>query len=328
MMRNLIEQFPAHLLQSIKLAEEQPLKNKVPNFNKVVISGLGGSGIGGTMVADLCKPFASVPVLVNKDYTIPAYVDAQTVFVACSYSGNTEETLEALALAQKSGAHCIAITSGGTLQSIAEKDGLSIRIIPGGLPPRAALGYSLAQLIMLFRELHLLPGGIKTELEEAAVLLTSMSAGLDKKAREYAVALHDKMPILYCDAALEGVAVRFRQQINENGKMLCWHHVIPEMNHNELVGWTDTNDSLAVIFLRTHQDYARNKTRMEINKEIVGKYTPHVWEFWAEGSSALAATLYLIHLTDFISLHLAELRNKDVVEVKVIDFLKGELAKI
>jgi glucose/mannose-6-phosphate isomerase len=327
-MRDLIENFPSHIQESLQIAKKSPLQNPLPNFQQVVISGLGGSGIGGTIVADLAKNFAKVPVIANKEYGIPAFVGPQTLFVACSYSGNTEETLEALEKAQAAGAHCIIISSGGKIIEQAKQDGLSYRIIPGGHPPRAAFGYALGQLVYLFCEAGLMAPNAAEELNEAADFIKSISSRLDTEAHTLAEKIHDKIPVLYAEASIEGVAVRFRQQINENGKMLCWHHVIPEMNHNELVGWTDENPNLAVLFLRNREDYARNQARMEINKTIIGRYTPHVHEIWSEGTTALARTLHLIHLTDFVSLHLGEIRNRDVVEVKVIDFLKGELAKL
>ena len=110
--------------------------------------------------------------------------------------------------------------------------------------------------------------------------------------------------------------------------MLCWHHVIPEMNHNELVGWAGGNNNLAVCILRTSFDYERNVKRLEINKEIFSKYTDTVFEIFAEGNSPLIQALYLIHLTDWVSCYLADLKNIDPTEVKVIDFLKGALAKV
>ena len=134
-------------------------------------------------------------------------------------------------------------------------------------------------------------------------------------------------PIVYAAADFEGVAVRFRQQINENGKMLCWHHVIPEMNHNELVGWRKKDPNQAVVLLRNTTDYKRTQMRMEINKEVFKKYTKTIIEIHSKGKSYLERAFYLIHLTDFVSVDLAELNKLDPTEVKVIDYLKGALAK-
>jgi len=127
---------------------------------------------------------------------------------------------------------------------------------------------------------------------------------------------------------MEAVAVRLRQQLNENSKILCWHHVVPEMNHNELVGWRKENNDLAVIYLRNDDDYQRNQVRININKEIISSYTNTIIEIDSKGASLIERAIYLVHLSDWISFHLATLRGVDPVEIKVIDYLKGELGKV
>ncbi|MBK7856538.1 MAG: hypothetical protein IPJ79_18065 [Bacteroidetes bacterium] len=137
-----------------------------------------------------------------------------------------------------------------------------------------------------------------------------------------------KITVIYSAANYEGVTVRLRQQIDENSKMLCWHHVFPEMNHNELVGWTEKHDDVAVIMFRNKDDYFRTQKRMDICKEIFAKYTPHIHEIWSKGDTQLQKSMYLIHYGDWISWYIAEIKNIDAVEVNVIDYLKGELSKI
>ena len=159
------------------------------------------------------------------------------------------------------------------------------------------------------------------------VLLKKEAKAIQKEAKAVAKKLVNKIPIVYAAADFEGVAVRFRQQINENGKMLCWHHVIPEMNHNELVGWRKKDPNQAVVLLRNTTDYKRTQMRMEINKEVFKKYTKTIIEIHSKGKSYLERAFYLIHLTDFVSVDLAELNKLDPTEVKVIDYLKGALAK-
>ena len=139
--------------------------------------------------------------------------------------------------------------------------------------------------------------------------------------------LHKKIPVIYSAANYEGVAVRFRQQINENSKMVCWHHALPEMNHNELVGWTIPNKKLAVVFFRNEDDYSRTQSRMNLTKQVVAKYTPYVFEVFSKGESQIEKTFYLIHFGDWVSWYLSEIRDIDATEVNVIDYLKGELAK-
>ena len=123
------------------------------------------------------------------------------------------------------------------------------------------------------------------------------------------------------------MAVRFRQQLNENAKMLCWHHIVPEMNHNELVGWRNKNENLAVIFFRNDSDYTRNQKRLEINKEVVSKYTSSVMEYWSKGTSIIEKTFYFVNVGDHVSYILSERNGVVAEEIEVINNLKGALAK-
>ena len=137
-----------------------------------------------------------------------------------------------------------------------------------------------------------------------------------------------KTPVIYVSQGFEGVAVRFRQQINENSKMLCWHHVVPEMNHNELLGWRTNVNDLAVVYFRNRMDYERNQIRMDINKKVILKFTENITEIWSKGESIIENTFYHINLGDWVSWYLSEMNNVDAIEIDVINFLKGELAKV
>ena len=140
--------------------------------------------------------------------------------------------------------------------------------------------------------------------------------------------MYGNTPVIYTANGFEGVGVRFRQQINENSKMLCWHHVIPEMNHNELLGWRTNTENLAVVYFRNKCDYDRNQVRMDINKKVIAKFTDNISEVWSEGGSPLENTLYHISLGDWVSWYLSEMNEVDAIEIDVINFLKGELAKV
>ncbi|MFM7902144.1 MAG: SIS domain-containing protein, partial [Bacteroidota bacterium] len=173
--------------------------------------------------------------------------------------------------------------------------------------------------------LGLIGDGFKKDLEATIHLLDHEEEHICSEAYYLAEKLHRKIPVIYSQADYEGVCVRFRQQINENSKMLCWHHALPEMNHNELVGWTTPNDKLAVVFFRNETDYERTVARMDLTKVIVSKYTPYVFEVFSKGQTHLQRSLYLVHFGDWVSWYLSEIKNIDATEVKVIDFLKGEL---
>ena len=136
------------------------------------------------------------------------------------------------------------------------------------------------------------------------------------------------IPIIYTTDRMESVAVRLRQQINENAKMLSWHHVIPEMNHNELVGWKSHDKRVSVLFMRNKDDYPRNATRMDINNKIISELCDTVIETYSKGQSLIEKNMYFVHLGDWISWYLSDMRKVDSIEVDVIDYLKGELAKM
>lgn len=326
-MQTLIEGFPAQLEEALKIGEAAVLSEPKNEIRNVLISGLGGSGIGGTIVAEFAFDACSVPVSVTKGYFIPAFVDQHSLVIISSYSGNTEETLACMEQAIAKKAHIVCITSGGKVAELAKQNKLDHILIPGGMPPRSCLGYSLVQQVIIFAKHKLLPASAVSDLKSANALLISDQANIRTAAENLAKTLNGRMPVIYCTSNYEGIAIRLRQQLNENAKVLCWHHVIPEMNHNELVGWAGGNKDISVILLRDPDEYDRNNMRIAINKEIITKFTPHFTEIIAKGKSHIEKSIYLIHLGDWASVYLANLRGVDAVEVNVINFLKGELSK-
>ncbi|MBK8845644.1 MAG: hypothetical protein IPO27_03410 [Bacteroidetes bacterium] len=199
-------------------------------------------------------------------------------------------------------------------------------MIPSGMPPRSMFGFSFTQLLFVLNAKGLCSDSFLKEIEEAIRMIDSCQADIRTEAQELSDKLFNKIPVIYSDAKYEGVSVRFRQQINENSKMLCWHNALPEMNHNELVGWVDANDKLAVIFFRNDDDYIRTIARMEYSAEVVKQVTPHIFYIHSKGNSQLARTLYLVHIGDWISCFLADKKGIDAVEVNVITKLKNKLA--
>lgn len=326
-MKELIQNFSAQLESALKIGKNYSFKTPKRDFSNIILTGLGGSGIGGSIVQNYTADKLSIPFLVNKDYLLPRFTGSDTLVIVSSYSGNTEETVAAMEQAIKAKATVICVTSGGKIAELAKKKGLDCILLPAGMPPRACLGYSLVQQLFILKHFGLLKTGFVKELEGAISLLRSDAKQLEQKGKKLAEKLQGRLPVIYSAAGIEGVAVRFRQQLNENSKLLCWHHVIPEMNHNELVGWRDKDEHKAVVILRSEDDYERAQLRMEINKKIIRKYTPNIIEVTSKGNNFWERAFYLIHLTDWASLYLAEFREVDATEVKVIDFLKGELSK-
>jgi glucose/mannose-6-phosphate isomerase len=327
-MKALIKDFTNQIAHAIVIGNSYSPSEKRRKLSNVLISGLGGSGIGGTIAAEVAASEALVPIVTNNGYFIPGFVDDETLFLACSYSGNTEETVNSTNLAYEKGAKIVVISSGGKLKEMAEEHGWDYIGIPGGQPPRASLGLSFPQVLYALHLHGIISKKFEKELEATIKLLDDNEDAIKKEALEATEKLYGKIPVIYAADGFGGVATRFRQQINENSKMLCWHHVIPEMNHNELVGWRTKNDDLAVVLFRNESDYKRIQARMDINKGTFAEYTNTTVEIWSKGQSDLQRSLYLIHIGDWITYFLAEKKGIDETEVKVIDHLKGELAKL
>ena len=326
-MKNLVKNFSKQIREAIIIGKKASFTGHNTKLQNVVISGLGGSGIGGSIAAFLTESEARIPVAVNKNYFLPNYIDSNSLVIICSYSGNTEETVNCLKEAIKKSAKIICITSGGKIAEEAIKNNLDIIAIPGGMPPRSCIGYSLIQLFYVLSHFGVINAGFEKQFEAAANLLDDEENSILIEAKLIAEKLFNKTPIIYSEASTEGVSIRFRQQLNENSKILCWHHVFPEMNHNELVGWRDQRNDLAVIILRNNTDYERTQKRMEISKQTFKKYCPTIIDLYSKGNSAIEKTMYLVNITDWISCFLADLRGVDPVEVNVIDHLKSELIK-
>ncbi len=329
MMDQLIERFPAQLAEALEIGEAAEIHAHDKELNKVYVAGLGGSGIGANFVASFIRKECSIPYTVGKGYDIPAYVDENTLAIASSYSGNTEETLYSFEEMCSRGAKIVVISSGGKLIEIAKEKGYDYIQIPDNWPsPRACLGYSLVQQLFVMRKLNFISNETILAVKSSIDLIKYNQESIKEEAKKVAQFFHGKLPIIYSEDRIEPVAVRFRQQINENAKLLCWHHVIPEMNHNELVGWKDKDDQFAVCYLRNNDDFNRNQVRMEINKKIISNSTPNIIEIHSKGTNLVEKSIYLVHMVDWVSWYLSELREVDSIEVDVIDYLKSELAKV
>lgn len=324
-MDQLIAGFTGQMQEALEIGRSMKLTPRHKEIKNVLVAGMGGSGIGGNLVAELISGKMKLPFAISKDYFLPEWVDEHTLLIASSYSGNTEETVHALEEAIRRNCKIVCVSTGGSMISLAKKAGLDYVVIPGGKPPRACLAYSFIQQLYILSFYNLIDEGFVVGIEQAIKLLDKEEKRTVKQAKSLARKLNKKIPVIYSAANFESVAVRWRQQINENSKMLCWHHAIPEMNHNELVGWR-TPGKYAVLFLRNETDYSRTQQRMNIAKNIITQYTKTIYEIWSKGDSHIERALYLVHLGDWVSYFLAELRKVDPVEVNVIDYLKAELA--
>jgi glucose/mannose-6-phosphate isomerase len=289
--------------------------------------GLGGSGIGAKMVANWLMDEIKVPITLINEYTLPAFVDENTLVIGSSYSGNTEETTIAIEEAKQRGCHIIGICSGGKLKDFCAENDFDCILVPGGNPPRSALAYSLVQLLHIFAVLGFVSHDNKDKIRRAGQLIENENENIHNIARDTAKYLFGKVGIYYAETKYEGVIVRARQQFNENSKYLGWHHVIPEMNHNELVGWTGGDERFAPIFFNTGDLHPRNYRRFEISQDAVEKKCGKVMVVSAKGDSFIERSIYLVNIVDWASYYLCEMNGADIIDIQIIDYLKGELAK-
>ncbi len=326
-MLNLIQGFPKHIKEAVLIFNQTDISS-LDAIDNVVITGLGGSGIGGTIASEVVSKDCSIPIIVNNSYHLPAFVNERTLVIACSYSGNTEETLTCLGQAEEMRAQISVITSGGVLLDKAKASGLDHVVIPGGNPPRSMLGYSLSILLLMLDAYGLASIDAEAKLMSASRLLDKEIGSIKLNAKELASKTKNNIPVTYACSGFSGVATRWRQQFNENAKLPGWNAEVPQMNHNELVGWTGGSDAYVVYFLRSTEDFWRNQKRIEIVSEIIRKQVPQVYDIWTQGTSLVEQVFYLIHLGDWISYYLSEERGVDIVDIKDINYLKSELSKI
>ena len=328
-MKSYIDSFPQQLRAALALSRTWQLKLQIRPWHRVLVVGMGGSGIGANFVAEFIKDECPLPYLTCKGYELPAFVGPETLVIASSYSGNTEETLVSTRQALELGASVIAIASGGKLLDLAQEQGFDAIQIPNeGAPPRACLGYSLVQQLAILAQLGFIAQERLEEIAQAADFLEAEQALIQEKAKRMASLFPGRFPVLYATERHEAVVVRLRQQLNENSKILCSHHVIPEMNHNELVGWRNQPTPFLALIFRSQADHARNQARIEINKEIIRNFSETLIEVYLRGRNLIEQAFYGVHLGDYLSLEISALREVDPMEVRVIDFLKGELAKV
>lgn len=329
-MQELIKNFPLQITKAIEIGKNQKVTKPEREIRNVVVAGLGGSGIGGNLVESIVADKISVPLLVSKNYEIPAFIDEHTLFIASSFSGGTEETL--IALSQVKGAKVACITSGGELLKLAEQQGFDYVQIPNESPcPRAFLGYSFVQLLYLLKNYGLIDGFFEEPLQNSVDFLAEKNELIHLEAKRLSEIFYQQLPIVYADTKLWASITRLQQQINENAKQLCHTHTMPEMNHNELVGWQLDKSNYThttVLLVKTAYDYPRTRLRMDICEEIFKQKTEQVHSLYAEGASFLEQVIYLIHIFDWASWYLAEKNEVDAFPVEIIGHLKHELSKV
>jgi len=302
----------------------------------IIITGMGGSAIGGEFLKDWAKNNIDVPIEVNREYHLPVYANDETLVLVTSYTGDTEETLSSLCDAIKKKCMIYCITSGGTLLGLAERLNIPYLQVPSGMPPRAALPYMLIPLLVFLEKMGLtseifvnlneaLP--IIKEIEEQNAIEATVNESLTKTL---AVNIEGCIPMIYGFGVFSSVARRLKQQLNENAKIMSKWDNLPEMNHNEIVGYEKSGnmkDVFTAIFIRDKDEPVEIRSRIEITKDLIKPSGLSIYEIWSKGESSLAKMLSVITIVDFLSNYLAVLRGIDPTPVQTIDKLKSSLRK-
>ena len=337
-MYNTIFDLPEQMAKAQKMASGWNVPAaEFPDIRNVVVVGMGGSAIGGDLARTYLADEMLVPFTVCRNYQLPEFVDDETLVIASSYSGNTEETLAAVDDALDRKAMIACITSGGLLEEVARLNEIPMLVVPGGLQPRAAIGFSFVPLMMFLEKVGLVKD-VQSRLKTAIAALQSWRDRMVEDqpdsanpAKQLAQLLSGKIPIIYGGPTLtDVVAMRWKTQICENSKGMAFCNVYPEFNHNEICGWgklsMDQRDGLIVINLRSGDDHDRIAARMDAVKRVVEEQDVMVIDLWAAGESRLERMLNLIQMGDFVSYYLAILNQTDPTPVVAIENLKKELA--
>ncbi len=304
------------------------------SFSHVVVCGMGGSAIGGDLARSFFGDRAAVPILGWRDYGLPRHIARGALVVVSSYSGNTGETLAAYDAASGQAAAMVAVTSGGTLAERCRRDGVPVCTIPGGMPPRSAIGLSLMPMLQILRA-----SGVASfdddEYEEALAVARERCNAMapdraSNPALEYARLVHDRTAFVYAaPGLLEGVARRWACQFNENAKTLAHFAYFPELDHNEIVGWEiapHLMPSSVVFSLQDRDDHAMTRRQAEVALSIIGDHAARVERVETPAGGRLARMLAMMLLGDFVSVYLAYLNGVDPTPVAKIDRLKREIS--
>ena len=323
-------------IDAIKLMESIEFPEDYANPSSIAVLGMGGSSIGGELLKDWLSDKLSIPIEICNDYRLPIHIKANSLVFAISYSGETEETLTAFIEAYKRKCRLFAITSGGHLRVFCEKLRIPYLLIPKGYAPRAALPYMFFPLAISIERLGLI-FHIKKEIDETIQILKEVSKENhankpfeDNLAKKLAFELYGTIPVIYGFRHYASVAHRWKTQINENSKLICYHYVFPELNHNEAVGWETSRrltKKFSIVLLRDLEEPPEIRERIEITKSIAFRKAGKLLEVKARGNSRLARMFSLLQLGDLVSVYLAILQRKDPTPVKTISKVKKELKK-
>jgi len=330
-----IWEFSENIQDAFKIGNEITLKNPYEKIKHILIAGMGGSAIGGDVVSVLEKKSLCVPFQIVRGYNCPNWVNENTLVICSSYSGNTEETLSILDQALEKRAQVCGITTGGELAERLFDIQSDVVIVPSGLQPRAALAFSFVPIIKLLEKAGIINSSIEDWMEPTIQNLQKVrkiysNENNDNPVYKLAQKIKDRLPVIYADSSTFSVAgIRIKGQLAENGKMLSWFNELPELNHNEIVGWENNEDTfkkLIVLWLLDLADNQQVKHRQNISKAILKEVGVDQISISVSGNCFQERFIHMIHYGDWLSYWCAILHGTDPSPVEKIVRLKDELS--
>ncbi|MBN2052051.1 bifunctional phosphoglucose/phosphomannose isomerase [Candidatus Woesearchaeota archaeon] len=322
-MRQAILSTPDQSEQGYKLVEALDLSRAGGKYHSVIIAGMGGSAIAGLLLQNFLSD-EPLRIVVVQDYSIPKWVDKHTLVIACSYSGNTEETLSAYKEARRKGCDVIVVTTGGKIEEYARVSKLIIVNIPTGYQPRAAMTIQFFAMLRILEKLRLVESKAKDVLKLKDDLKAQLTT-LEKNAIILSEKLAHKTPLVYSSKRFEAIAYRWKCQFNENSKTMAFYHFFSEMNHNEIQAFINPRGNYHAIILRFDEDHRRVHKRMTLTKEIMLKGGVSATEIGIRGTSLLSKMFSAIILGDLASFYLAMRLRTDPSVVDLIEDFKNKL---
>lgn len=303
-------------------------------FNSVIVSGLGGSAISGDLMQNFLQNELKIPYSVNRNYTLPSFINKDSLLIASSYSGNTEETLEVLNKAIEIGCSIVCITTGGKMREIANQKNLPLVLLKEGYQPRYSLGLSFFSLLKVLQKLNIIADQSDIVLKIQIQLKRNGIEFAKENSTPYKIAeeLIGFIPIIYSVSDVtNALGNRFKCQLNENSKVHAFCNYYPELNHNEIVGWETVNANLfntIVINVWDEVYHPQVKKRFQISNNLIHEKGVHTIEIKSELPTFKERLFYLVYLTDWISYYLAILRGQDPSEIDNIHALKKRLTEL
>lgn len=323
-MLDTLEKFPEQIEEGIEIGKSS-MTNISFNGKNVVIAGMGGSAISGEIIATMMRDECPLPIIIIKDNVLPSFVNEDSLFIAISYSGNTDETLSCFLQALKKNCTIISISSGGKLEEMGEKSDCHITI-PPNMQPRAAIAYLLFPLLIVLQRLYLINKCDFSEIVKKVRVLRKKikrDVKIEKNEAKQIASSISGIPILYASDYLAPIARRWRQQFNENAKIMAFDFILPEANHNEIMAWEyEIREKYTCIFLRAKKRDEKIKKRLDFMKKVYAKKA-HIIEVLIEGKNNITQLIYALYLGDYISTYTALLRDIDPTPVFFIQKFKG-----